>query len=169
MAKHSSNKLLEGALQHSAELKAFLLKRTGERHVAEDVFQDLIVRFLEKGKTYYPKNVKSYLFSAAANAVTDWARKQKRRERGAKDLASWRNEGASVDTEMEGSLAARQELEAVAKALNELPPRTRKIFRLVRIEGKTHKEAAEVLGLSVRTIERNLAKALTHCLSRLRK
>ena len=45
-------------------------------------------------------------------------------------------------------------------AVNNLPPICRKVFLLHRFEGKKQKEIAEELGLSIRTIEAHIYKAL---------
>jgi RNA polymerase sigma-70 factor (ECF subfamily) len=44
--------------------------------------------------------------------------------------------------------------------MNNLPPICRKVFLLHRFEGKKQKEIAEELGLSIRTIEAHIYKAL---------
>ena len=48
----------------------------------------------------------------------------------------------------------------VKKAVNDLPPRCRLIFKLVKEDGLRYKEVAELLQLSVKTIEAQMAIAL---------
>ena len=54
------------------------------------------------------------------------------------------------------------EIEAAIKLL---PPRCQEIFRLVFKDGKSHKEIAEQLGISISTVDNQVFKAL----SRLRE
>jgi RNA polymerase sigma-70 factor (ECF subfamily) len=44
--------------------------------------------------------------------------------------------------------------------IDELPEEEREVFGLVRIQGLTHAEAAEVLGVSVKTVQRRLNSSL---------
>jgi RNA polymerase sigma-70 factor (ECF subfamily) len=61
---------------------------------------------------------------------------------------------ASSDSEL--SPPARRMLGAI----DELPEEEREVFGLVRIQGLTHAEAAEVLGVSVKTVQRRLNSSL---------
>ena len=45
------------------------------------------------------------------------------------------------------------------RAIEGLPEDEREVFELVRIQGLTHAEAAEVLGVSVKTVQRRLNRA----------
>ncbi|MEO5947602.1 MAG: sigma-70 family RNA polymerase sigma factor, partial [Chitinophagaceae bacterium] len=48
----------------------------------------------------------------------------------------------------------------VKKAINELPPRCRLIFKLIKEDGLKYREVAELLQLSVKTVEAQMAIAL---------
>ncbi len=49
----------------------------------------------------------------------------------------------------------------------ELPPRTREIFRLNRLEGLTHAEVARRLEISDSSVQKHLARALAHVMQAL--
>jgi RNA polymerase sigma-70 factor (ECF subfamily) len=56
--------------------------------------------------------------------------------------------------------AAEMELsEVVARALDRLPVRQREVFALVKFDEKSYDEAAEILGISPRTVHQHLVKA----------
>jgi RNA polymerase sigma factor (sigma-70 family) len=59
-------------------------------------------------------------------------------------------------------LIARESVEQVAKALDELPERVRVAFALHRFEGLKHPAIAERLGVSVSAVEKYVIKALVH-------
>jgi RNA polymerase sigma-70 factor (ECF subfamily) len=54
-------------------------------------------------------------------------------------------------------------LESIARMLDGLRPRVRRAFLLAQCEGLTHKQIAERMGISVRSVERYVADALYHC------
>ena len=48
----------------------------------------------------------------------------------------------------------------ILEAIDRLPDDEREVFGLVRVQGRTHGEAAEVLGVSTKTVQRRLNDAL---------
>jgi RNA polymerase sigma-70 factor (ECF subfamily) len=45
-------------------------------------------------------------------------------------------------------------------AINNLPPRTRTVFTLIRSEEMSYREVAETLGISIKAVEKEMIKAL---------
>ena len=62
-------------------------------------------------------------------------------------------------------LGARQELRAVLKDIDALPPKTRDIFRLHKLEGLSQTEVARRLDISISSVEKHLSGALKHLLA----
>lgn len=143
---------------YSHELHRFARRRVGLDE-ADDVVQDAYLHILQHGAAAAAlEHPRAYLFRITANLVIDQARKNKvrtvyRSERTAEMEQSSSGRSASEDT---------MELYCIHAALEELPPQCRKAFLLNRIDGLTYPEIAKELGLSVRTIERYMIKALTH-------
>ncbi|MCY1420386.1 putative RNA polymerase sigma factor FecI [compost metagenome] len=54
-------------------------------------------------------------------------------------------------------------LESIARMLEGLRPKVRRAFLLAQCEGLTHKQIAEQMGISLRSVERHVADALYHC------
>ena len=54
----------------------------------------------------------------------------------------------------------REAIEAIDLWLEGLPPKARQVFLLRRLDGMKHTEIAEVMGLSVATVERYMKQAL---------
>lgn len=54
----------------------------------------------------------------------------------------------------------QERLELVLKAIDELPPRCSQIFKLSRFEGLKYQEIADHLGISLKTVEVQMGKAL---------
>ena len=51
-------------------------------------------------------------------------------------------------------------LKRIQSAINQLPPKCQLIFKLIKEDGLRYKEVAELLGLSIKTIENQMALAL---------
>jgi len=109
--------------------------------------------------------IKSYLYAMARNALIDYVRKTKH--------------SAEVDLENVDSETVTEEQKAeidpflirteIAKAMEALKPKTKEIFRLNKLRGFTYNEIAEELGISVRTVEDNMSRALGIMRTELRK
>ena len=57
-------------------------------------------------------------------------------------------------------MIASELLQQVNRAVRELPPKCRIVYKLVKEEGLTYKEVAEVLDISPRTVENHIAVAV---------
>ena len=68
---------------------------------------------------------------------------------------------------LEQATGTAQEALLLVAALGELPERCREALLLSRVEGATHLAIARRLGVSPKTVERDIARALRHCVERL--
>jgi RNA polymerase sigma-70 factor (ECF subfamily) len=64
-------------------------------------------------------------------------------------------------------LVARELRDALTAAVAELPPACREVFQLSRSQGLRYSEIASTLGISVKTVESQMGKALKHLRLRL--
>jgi RNA polymerase sigma-70 factor (ECF subfamily) len=153
-------------LQHRADLARFLAARTGDRQDAEDIVQELWlkVRSVDSGPV---ANGRAYLYRMAQNLVLDRARERGRRA--AREQAWQREEighqaGEPADSRADPETEAveREEVARVASAIAALPEGARRAFRLHKIDGLSHAEVAERLGISRSGVEKHIAVAMKH-------
>lgn len=98
----------------------------------------------------------AYLFQSTRNRSLNYLRHE-RVERQAEPQMN-REEG--VDSTAH-SLMVEQEIHvAMKRALDKLPSRCREVFELSRTHGLKYSEIAEVLGISIKTVEAQMGKAL---------
>lgn len=100
--------------------------------------------------------LRSYLFTAVRNRCLNHLRDNRKFE--SEELTGAREiqDPAADPSEMEDS-----ELETrIMKEIDQLPERCSEIFRMARFENKKYKEIAESLGISVKTVEAQMSKAL---------
>lgn len=134
----------------------------------ESLIQDIFLNIWLKRSQWQPSGtIKSYLCKAARNRAFNYLRHQKI-ERSFLEQHKYENESEwdlhvqqqyyhDFDNEKEG----QEELIAeVKKAVNKLPERMRLIFNLNRDDGLSYPEIAEVLDISVKTVETQMGRAL---------
>jgi RNA polymerase sigma factor (sigma-70 family) len=146
------------------DLTDFVSRRVGPQDAA-DLVQDSFLRLLERDAVALMREPRAYLFGIAANLVTDRWRALQRRNRveiedqDAAAIADPRPDPASC-------CALGREAAALLAALEELPPACRDAFVLNRLEGLGHAEIARRMGVSSKTVQRHIARALEHCMLR---
>lgn len=157
--------LLTAYLQQRKALHRFLVRRTGSRETASDLVQDVWLRVLQATQDAAVDNPRAYLFRIAANLVLDLRRAETRRPAAEEGdvLLALPDEAPGP----EAVTAARRQIHVLQAALRDLPDRRRRIFLLSRLDGVPHRVIAADLGISVRSVEKDLRKALDHCAARL--
>lgn len=153
--------LLEAYYEYQEDLIRFLSRRLKCGFAARDMVQELYLRLLKIQNPAGIENRKAYLFRIASNLATDHIRVEARR-------AELLRECRGVLTRSENKVTpervalARWELKLYQKAVQELPPLSRRIFYLNRFEGKSQRAIAEEVGVSVTTVEKHIRRALDH-------
>ncbi len=157
----TANTALAGLYRaHASELRRFAKSRVG-RQEAEDVVQDAYLHLLQRGAAATLDHPRPYLFRIAANLTVDFVRRTNIRLRHAgESLEFFCN--AEAPPSPDAAAGGVIELQGVEAALAELPRLCREAFLLNRIEQLSHAEIARRLGVSVRTIDRYMVKALGH-------
>jgi RNA polymerase sigma-70 factor (ECF subfamily) len=160
--------------QHRPDLLRFLIARTGDRAEAEDVVQELWLR-AQSAPAGPVGNGRAYLFRMAQNLVLDRLRERQRRAARDRDWSETTHGGAPAGEEVadardtaEDALLAREEAERLAAAIQALPDGARRAFRLHKIDGLSHGEVAQRLGISRSGVEKHMALALKHLRAALR-
>ena len=136
-----------------------LLFQTREAELAHDIVQETFLRIWERRSTLNPQlSFLAYTFRISGNLVRDAIRRRKTRERLDSTLPPPSlSEG---DDPAEALQLVILEEKLIAIINEELPEKCRRIFLLSRFEGKSNREIADLLGLSVRTVEHQINHAL---------
>ncbi|MBS1917828.1 MAG: RNA polymerase sigma-70 factor [Bacteroidetes bacterium] len=126
---------------------------------AEEVVSDVFIKIWEKRKALEKiNNLKVYLYVATKNNAFNYIDKQKRNATNSID--DFPAEFASRYFDPEQLLITADMLALIEDAINNLPPRCRAIFKLIKEDNLKYKEVAEILNISVKTVENQLAIAL---------
>lgn len=148
-------------------LCSYSRRYVGRKDIAEEIVSDTFMKIWEnRAKLTINTSIKAYLFQAVCNNSLNYLRKLKTEnnlEEYFKETES-NNIGFAMPIEEieEQSLIMEDISEKIEKAVSKLPEQQQRAFRLKRFEGKKNKEVAEIMGLSIKTIEMHLSKATLH-------
>lgn len=109
------------------------------------------------------KNIDSYIFRAIKNKCLSYLRDVHRLQY--EELNIEETQLVKAIDSPESSLINKEMRGEILNALDNLPPRCRLVFELVKQDGFKYKEVAELLDVSVNTVENQMGKAM----SKLRK
>jgi RNA polymerase sigma-70 factor (ECF subfamily) len=128
----------------------------------EEMLSAVAERMLKAMRQARPQNVRQ--FFALANQHMRWELNDVARRLDKQAPAGEVRESfvAAADDDSSGSGTSQLSLGAtrILEAIEKLPDEEREAFDLVRIQEMTHAEAADVLGVAVRTVQRRLSRAL---------
>jgi RNA polymerase sigma-70 factor (ECF subfamily) len=149
-------------LEVEAALKKYLRRYLARAQDIEDVLQDVFVRAYESENTQEIRSPRSFLFKIAKHSALNELAKKSRQ------LMSYVGEVADldvIDEELTGehALERQERLATLNKAIADLPPQCRKVLVMRKIYGFTHREVADRLHISVKTVEKHLTKGLQRC------
>lgn len=164
--------LLEIYLERRANLVRFFAARCGSLVVAEDLAQELYVKLATRDRAITAENPVALIYRIATNVMLDRARGEARAH--ARD-AAWRRvahasvggEDVAEEAPADDAVASRQRLRQLVEAVAELPPQMQRAFRLHKLEGRSHAETAQVMGLSVKSVEKHISAALKSLAAKL--
>ena len=141
--------------KHHAFLYHFLLKRGMSKQQAEDLVQQAFVMIWEKRSEIDPeKSLRSYLFRIAYTRMLNVIRDHSKFE----DSEEAPEHESPEETDQ--PLTNRELGEAIEAAIQSMPEKRQAVFRLCFIQEFTYKDAAEVLDVSVKTVENHMGLAL---------
>lgn len=128
------------------------------REDAEEITQEVFVKFWEKCDTLSPdSSIKSYLYRSVHNSCLNAIKHEKVKDSYRQYMVQFMESSSEsvIEPEDPDELRAR-----IVGEIDNLPPRCSEIFKLSRFEGLKYQEIAEHLGISVKTVEVQMGKAL---------
>lgn len=156
------------AWRYRSALVRYFLLHLGNREDAEDLAQEVFVRFVQQKSAPSIVNTEAYLFRIAANLLRDRFRRNKTHHVQAHfPIDECAGERLGEVPSEERVYEEQERLHAFLQALEALPPRCRAVFLLQRYEGMSYSAVAQHLGISVSAVEKHMMKALLHFDARL--
>ena len=144
--------------RHYQDLCTYAFYYLKDQAAAEEEVQDIFFNLWKKrAELDISGSIKSYLFRATRNHCLNVIKHLEVREN-----YKVQNEQARSYQEQQGEkvLEAKELQERIEVAIDSLPVERKRVFIMSRYEGLKYREIAEQLGISVKTVENQMGKAL---------
>jgi len=124
---------------------------------AQEILQDVFIRIWNNRQNIDPdKSFASYLYSVAKNLVRDFFRKA---DLDRKMQAALILQSTELYDHIESDVFLKETNALLQRAIDSLPLQRKRIYTLCKMEGKSYNEVAEILGITVSTVDNQLVKA----------
>jgi RNA polymerase sigma-70 factor (ECF subfamily) len=140
-------------------LSRFVMGFTKSKELTDEIVSDVFINIWRRRKNMEEiKNLKLYLYVSAKNITFNYLKKLHRENLTDLDSVEIEPEDPFADP---GAVLITREMNLKLKsAINDLPPRCKLIFTLIKEDGLTYKQTATLLDISVSTVENQLSIAL---------
>lgn len=133
-------------------------KRLKSKELAEEIVQELFTNLWVKRQTLQIKSaLAGYLFTAVSHYIIDHYRKELVK---ARYTEAFKIAYKETDHSTEETILLHDLTNTIESEINQLPDKCRSVYELSRKEYKSNKEIALHLGISEKTVENHLTKAL---------
>ncbi|HSN09441.1 MAG TPA: RNA polymerase sigma-70 factor [Hanamia sp.] len=144
--------------QHYQRLCSYAFSFLKDEESCEDIVQDIFIKiWLNRQDLIGSEQLKFYIFSAVRNNCL--TRLQKNNKYRVVEMND-EDEAGEINIKLDPEDEKANPTELIAKALDRLPPKCREVFLLSRIGNLTYLQIAENLGISIKTVENQIGKAL---------
>jgi RNA polymerase sigma-70 factor (ECF subfamily) len=142
---------------YAPRVKSYMMRQGTDSNTAEELAQETLLTVWRKAALYSGDkgSATTWIFTIARNLRIDRLRK----EVAWQPLPENADEEASSDPAPDEEVAERQRRERVQRALQELPGDQSEVVMLSYIEGLSHSEIAELLGLPLGTVKSRMRLA----------
>ncbi len=148
-----------------SRLCRYAYRLVGSRDAAEDLVQNVFLNIWKNRESWNPQSLPVvYLYRATRNQVINYAKHRKIRG----DSFGHEVETRFVDDQTPESQYLQNEcVSSVRETIARLPDRCRQIFLMKKDDGLKYSEIAAILGISVKTVETQMSRALRHLREKL--
>ena len=135
----------------------YIFTLSNDRGLSEDIVQETIIHIWEKRtRISVQHSLKNYLFRSCHNRFLAHVRKKKVKF----DFLDQIRWDVLAEVRVEHEVRQDSKIQKLHRLINELPPRCREVFVKNKLEKRKYKEIAVEMGISIKTVENQMSKAL---------
>jgi RNA polymerase sigma-70 factor (ECF subfamily) len=141
--------------QHSETIRNFIYYKCGDMQLAEDITQDAFIKLWNNCKKVLIEKAKSFVMKVAQNSFINEVNHRK--------VVLIYEEQNSIylnSHSPEFILEEKEFMSKLKKSIADLPLKQREVFLLNRLDKKTYKEIADIIGITQKAVERRMHLAL---------
>ena len=160
ISKKDSESALKLLYQHYFDkLMRFISIYIKSEQTSEEIISDVFFTIWKNRKSLLEiKNFNAYIYTIARNISIDYLRVKKIDYLQLDDIPL--DIYFSTDTTPEDDMISKELASTLDKAINRLPNQCKIAFKLIREDKMKYKDAAEILNISVKTLEAHITKAI---------
>jgi|SRR5690625_3613181 len=148
------------------QLTRFAWRYVNSNTIAEELVQDVFANIWEKKHLIIINgSIKSYMYKSVRNQALNFLKHDSIRSE--YDFIWAKERGMEKDDIINDNQSIKYKQIKIKKAIEDLPPRSRMAFKLNRHDGLTYQEIAEVMDISIKTVESQMSRALKTLRSKL--
>lgn len=154
---------------HYSELCASIYRFTRDAAITKDIVQDVFIKYWQKMQEAQTHNSPiAYLKRACINQALNYLKEKERRAQREQIYSDQSTASSRKEDQPDVEYQQKETAKKIQTAIDELPLACRNTFLLSRYEQKSYKEIANLLDISVNTVEKHIGKALKTLRSILR-
>lgn len=143
-----------------SRLYSFALSIIQSRQLAEEIVSDVFIKIWQaRNSITNITNINVYLYTSVRNRCFDYANKERRLTLPVFQPEDWDNITIELKSPLDYCISSDL-IQKINAAVNELPPQCKMIFKLVKEEGLSYKQVAEILQISPLTVRNQLMIAV---------
>jgi RNA polymerase sigma factor (sigma-70 family) len=162
-----TERLVDTFRTYNETLVGYLALRLSSRQEASEVAQEAYLRLMNLADPDKIMDIRSFLFRTANNIAIDRIRHQRMRLRVLERVAAGDVDAEPLTSGPEDEIAARQGLQLLRNAIEELPPKCRMAFILYKLQGHSYTDIALRMNLTESMVRKYVLRGLQYCRRRL--
>jgi RNA polymerase sigma-70 factor (family 1) len=157
--QHGDETIFEQVYEkHHEKLYFYIFKKTSSNYIAEEVVQLAFIKlwnYKQSLSTDIP--LEAQIFRIAKTSLIDLLRKNANQRR---LIENYKDIVPVEDENVFSTLMKKEMGERISVIIEEMPPVRKKVFKLSREGGLSHKEIADQLSLTPKNVENHITKAI---------
>jgi len=142
---------------HFNSIRNYIYYRSGDKDLATDVAQETFMKLWEKRQELVNGNIKALLFKIAGDLFISNLRKNN---------VAMKYRAIVMPEELSESpydlMHYKELLQNYGKALESLPEKQRSVFLMSRMDGLKYQEISDIVGVSIKAVEKRMKNALEY-------
>jgi RNA polymerase sigma-70 factor (ECF subfamily) len=145
--------------QYYDRLRRFAEMLTHSRELSEEIVSDVFIALWRRRKDAPSiRSLRLYLYTSVKNTALNYVRNMQRSATVPLGRVDPGSRQPYVNPEQ--AYVSKEMQQRILRAIESLPPRAKMVFKLVKEDGLSYKEAASLLNLSVSTVDNQLVLAI---------